>query len=94
MGYGVLLGLVGLGWEFEGVVGAGDDVEGGVGVGCRTGGVVRHGPPKTSARPIRRAQGRLTTNGLRGEVFDYGLEFFEVGEFGSRLPWMKSMGTG
>ena len=43
------------------------------GGGCRTGGVVRLGPPKTSAR--------LTANGLRGEVFDYGLEFFEVGEF-------------
>ena len=69
------------GGRFEGVVGAGDDVEGGAGGGCRTGGVVRHGPPKTSARPIRRAQGRLTTNGLRGEVFDYGLEFGEVGEF-------------
>ncbi len=76
-----MLGTGGLGWGVEGVVGAGDDVEGGAGGGCRTGGVVRHGPPKTSARPIRRAQGRLTTNGLRGEVFDYGLEFGEVGEF-------------
>ena len=42
--------------------------------------------------PFVRAQGRLTTNGLRGEVFDYGLEFFEVGEFGVAValheePW-------
>ena len=68
-----MLGLVGLGWGGEGVVGAGDDVEGGAGGGRCAGRVVRHGPPKTSAR--------LTTNGSGGEVFDYWLEVGEVAEF-------------
>ena len=56
------------------------------GGGCRTGGVVRHGPPKTSAR--------LTANGLSGEVFDYGLEFFEVGEFVVAVALDEERGDG
>ena len=81
-----MLGSVGLGWEFEGVVGAGDDVEGGVGVGCCAGRVVRHGPPKTSAR--------LTTNGSGREVFDYWLELGEVAEFVVAVALDEELGDG
>ncbi len=69
-GYGVLLGGLGIGWEVERVVGVFDEVEG----GCSAGGMVRLGPPRTSAR--------LTTKGLGTSLVEDGLELGVVGVFG------------